>query len=105
MDLQSQNSKQNPFIQNTRVPDAQHFTNPCGWWVFSNSLIVQSSVASQVEIQPGFPLSRGWSNQFYEELNLTHLLLQIDIFVIGNIKMDARSYSSVQVFGREKILE
>lgn len=53
----------------------------------------------KVEIQQGFPLSRGRPSQFYEELNLTQLLLQIVILVLGNVKMDFLS-CSVHVFDR-----
>lgn len=67
MDLWIQKLLAKSFIQNIHVPDAQHFTNP--WMMgFSNSLIVQSSVASG-KWRFSKVSSGGRPSQFYGELN------------------------------------
>lgn len=105
MNLWSQNSWQNPFIQNTRVPDVQHFTNPCGMMGFSNSLIVQSSMASESGDSASLSPEQRQAQPVLCRANLTQLWLQIVIFILGNAKADVRRCSPFRVFYRKKILE
>lgn len=68
------NSWQNPFIQNTHMPDVQHLWDRLGFqtlWLFNLLRLLKA------EVQQGVCLNRNGLSQLYEKLDLTWLLLQL----------------------------